>query len=145
MSDNGDFAASPLEPLFFMLHNNLERLRLLRMQLAPELAASYYDYPAAAGYSPHPATLLYDVVNGNYATSRDTDEGFPYRLGHLMGDGAPEGANTYADAICWLSPSTAPYEYDSLRPWVGDADSRKAAMEAQLKAGPVDCGTTKSE
>ncbi|CAE8629526.1 unnamed protein product [Polarella glacialis] len=140
-SDNGDTAASPAEPLFFMLHSNLERLRLLRMkQASPEVAARYYDYPAAVSVSPHTATLLNHVVNGNYATSRSAEAGFPFKLGHLMGEGAPAGANTYADAMCWLSPSAAPYEYDTLDAWQGDGDSRKPHMELQLSEGPVDCG-----
>ncbi|CAE8653327.1 unnamed protein product [Polarella glacialis] len=140
-SDNADTAASPAEPLFFMLHSNLERLRLLRMkQASPELAARYYDYPAAVSVSPHTATLLNHVVNGNYATSRSAEAGFPFKLGHLMGEGAPAGANTYADAMCWLSPSAAPYEYDTLDAWQGDGDSRKQEMELQLSEGPVDCG-----
>ncbi|CAE8636339.1 unnamed protein product [Polarella glacialis] len=141
LSDNADTAASPAEPLFFMLHNNLERLRLLRMQQAsPEVAARYYDYPAAVSVSPHPATLLNHVVNGNYATSRNAEAGFPFKLGHLMGEGAPAGANTYADVMCWLSPSAAPYEYDTLEAWQGDGDGRKQEMKLQLSQGPVDCG-----
>lgn len=138
-TNRGDFedvATSPNEPLFFFHHANVDRNELWWMQKNAAKRSSYYGFPAekAIGIGPYSSMSyigqnLLDVVSSTWGfTASD------------LGLSSATDLLTNADVLCQLSPSTAPYTYDSHVACLADASACTAVWEGAAD----DSGATQS-
>jgi len=101
----GDFIdkmTSVNDPLFFFHHNFVVMQWHEFMQRSASGLASYWDFPAANATLE--GSMLLDVISDAWPFSGSSV--------FVNTSGAPTGALTFADAICWLTPDAAPYTYD---------------------------------
>ena len=115
--DYKDMATSPNDPIFFLVHANVERNKMAWMNLHASSASSFYGYPlkgstvsmsnpCTASSSVYPGIGLYDPVSSNWGFT-DADLGVPFHSSRYM-------LWSHADALRFLSPAYAPYTYDSI-------------------------------
>lgn len=120
--DMTDAITSPNDPVFFLHHNGIERNRLLWMEAHADLRGSYYGYGGlesgcqtipsfeniacinATSPNPYPITSGIEVTDVVSALFPFTSE--QLGLTSITSDGL-----THGDALCYLGPDTAPFEF----------------------------------
>ena len=121
--DLKDPYSSSNDPLFWFHHANVDRRRMIWMSnhSADGSAAYYYGYPlyGARKSGPGKYTLLKNNSFGGVGLNEDISHHFGFRdadVGISAHGNKSSLLWTHADAICWLSPKTSIYTYDTLLP-----------------------------
>jgi len=126
--DYVDIVTTVNDPIFFFHHNFVTMQWHEFMLRNASGLASYWDYPAANATVE--GTMLPDVVSDVWP--------FVGSKIFVSVTGAPTGALTYAEAICWLTPHAAPYTYDRIAtsPTPAPTAARSADTEAVSGSRP---------
>ncbi|KAH8081677.1 hypothetical protein JL720_8800 [Aureococcus anophagefferens] len=110
VGDFWDHRTSPNDPVFYFYHANLDRLQTAWTVSGPAknaTRATYFDFQAKSDGVQ--GTALTDVVAAAWPYASD------------LIDAPGRGNVTHADALCRLAPAAAPFAYDALPAYDGNA------------------------